>query len=40
VNYEALIEKYLAGPGLLRQAVVGMTKAQLRAKPIPSKWST
>jgi hypothetical protein len=40
VNYEALIEQYLAGPGLLRQAVVGMTKEQLLAKPIPGKWST
>jgi hypothetical protein len=40
VSYEALIEQYLAGPGLLRQAVGGMTKEQLLAKPIPGKWST
>jgi hypothetical protein len=40
VNYEARIEQYLAGPGLLRQAVVGMTKEQLLARPILGKWST
>jgi hypothetical protein len=40
VSYEALIEQYLAGPGLLRQSVIGMTKEQLLAKPIPGKWST
>jgi hypothetical protein len=35
-----MIDQYLAGPGLLRQAVVGMTREQLLARPIPGKWST
>jgi uncharacterized damage-inducible protein DinB len=35
-----LIAAYLAGPDLLRQAVAGMTSEQLRAAPIPGKWST
>ena len=37
---EPLIEQYLAGPGLLRHAVAGMTREQLLARPIPGKWST
>ena len=40
MKHDALIEQYLAGPGLLRRAVAGMTKEQLLAKPIPGKWST
>jgi DinB superfamily len=40
MNYEPLIEDYLAGPGLLRLAVSGMTTEQLLARPIPGKWST
>ena len=35
-----LIEDYLAGPQLLRQAVAGMSPEQLIARPIPGKWST
>jgi DinB superfamily len=35
-----LIEQYLAGPASLRNAVKGMTREQLIAKPIPGKWST
>ena len=35
-----LIDDYLAGPGLLRQAVAGMPSEQLLARPIPGKWST
>jgi hypothetical protein len=35
-----LIDSYLAGPELLRKAVAGMTPQQLRAAPIPGKWST
>src|SRR5271166_5327815 len=31
---------YLDGPRLLRQAVAGMTAEQLRARPVPGKWST
>ncbi len=40
MNHTALIAKYLAGPAALRQAIVGMTPAQLNAAPIPGKWST
>lgn len=35
-----LINEYLAGPQMLRQAVAGMTQEQLDARPIPGKWST
>lgn len=35
-----LIDDYLAGPLLLRQAVAGMTQEQLVARPVPNKWST
>lgn len=35
-----LIDGYLAGPALLRQAVAGMTQEQLVARPVPGKWST
>ena len=37
---QALIEQYLAGPKQLRQAVAGMTREQLLARPIAGKWST
>jgi hypothetical protein len=40
MEHDELIEQYLAGPGLLRQAVAGMTREQLLTKPIPGKWST
>lgn len=40
MNHAALIEEYLAGPGLLRRAVAGMTPEQLLARPIAGKWST
>jgi len=40
MNHAALIEEYLAGPGLLRGAVAGMTTKQLLARPILGKWST
>lgn len=36
----ALIENYLAGPRALRQAVAGMTREQLLARPVAGKWST
>jgi uncharacterized damage-inducible protein DinB len=36
----ALIDNYLAGVAVLRQAVAGMTRDQLRARPVPGKWST
>ncbi len=35
-----LIEHYLAGPRALRQAVTGMTREQLLARPVAGKWST
>jgi uncharacterized damage-inducible protein DinB len=34
------IDAYLAGPKQLRQAVAGMTREQLQARPVPGKWST
>lgn len=34
------IDEYLSGPELLRRAVAGMTAEQLRAHPVPGKWST
>ena len=40
MDHDALIEQYLAGPGLLRRAIAGMTGEQLLAKPIPGRWST
>ena len=36
----ALIESYLAGPRALRQAVAGLSREQLLARPVPGKWST
>src|SRR5437667_12548648 len=35
-----LIEAYLSGPKQLRQAVAGMTREQVLARPLPGKWST
>jgi uncharacterized damage-inducible protein DinB len=35
-----LIDQYAAGPAQLRQAVAGLTREQLLARPIPGKWST
>ena len=35
-----LIDEYLKGPKVLREAVAGMTREQLLARPIPGKWST
>jgi hypothetical protein len=37
---KTLIDSYLDGPQLLRQAVAGMSQEQLIARPIPGKWST
>lgn len=36
----SLIESYLAGPSRLRRAVAGMSAEQLKARPVPGKWST
>jgi hypothetical protein len=38
--YEALLEQYLAGAGLVREAVSGMSTEELQAKPISGRWST
>jgi hypothetical protein len=35
-----MIDAYLAGPQALRQAVAGMSREQLLARPVPGKWST
>lgn len=35
-----MIEDYLAGPRTLRQAVAGMSREQVTARPVPGKWST
>jgi hypothetical protein len=35
-----IINDYLAGPALIRQAVAGMTREQVLARPVPGKWST
>jgi hypothetical protein len=40
MSHDRLIDEYLAGPAALRQAIAGMTPAQLNAAPIPGKWST
>ena len=37
---KTLIDSYLDGPQLLRNAVAGMSQEQLVARPIPGKWST
>lgn len=36
----ALLESYLAGPGMLRQAIAGMSREQVLARPVPGRWST
>lgn len=36
----SLIELYASGPQRLRDAVAGMTEEQLRARPVPGRWST
>ena len=35
-----LTDQYARGPDLLRQAVAGMSREQLLARPVPGKWST
>jgi hypothetical protein len=35
-----LIDAYLAGPQALRQAVAGMSREQLLARPVAGRWST
>jgi hypothetical protein len=40
VKYDQLINDYAAGPQLLREAVKGMSREQLQARPVAGKWST
>lgn len=40
MSLETLIDQYATGPRLLRQAVAGMTRQQVTARPIAGKWST
>jgi hypothetical protein len=35
-----LIDLYSAGPLMLRKAVAGMSREQVKAHPVPGKWST
>src|SRR5438132_8158376 len=35
-----MVDAYLAGVGQLRQAVAGLSREQLLARPVPGKWST
>jgi uncharacterized damage-inducible protein DinB len=40
MDISKLIDEYSAGPGLLRDAIAGMTQKQIDARPIAGKWST
>ncbi len=40
MNYDQLITDYAAGPELLRDAVKGLSRDQILARPIAGKWST
>lgn len=40
MQYQELIDKYLAGPNLVEQSIAAMSDEQLDATPIPGKWST
>jgi hypothetical protein len=40
MDVSQLFAIYLAGPRLLRDAVAGLTREQLLARPVPGKWST
>ena|SRR5581483_7082292 len=37
---QQLVDEYVAGCKILRQAVAGMTQAQLSARPVAGRWST
>src|SRR5262245_22618518 len=39
-SFSNMIADYLEGPKALRSAVQGMTPEQIRARPVPGKWST
>jgi hypothetical protein len=40
MSISTLIDEYAAGPAELRKLVSGLTAEQVRARPIPGKWST
>src|SRR5262245_14654220 len=40
MGYGELIEEEAAGPSLLREAVKGLSREQILARPVPGKWST
>ena len=40
LSLSQLLDEYLRGPQILRDAVAGMTREQLVARPIAGKWST
>jgi hypothetical protein len=40
MKYDQLIAEYAAGPQLLREAVKGMSREQIVARPVAGKWST
>ena len=40
MKYDQLIKEYAAGAQLLREAVKGMTRDQVQARPVAGKWST
>src|SRR5215510_2337909 len=40
MKYDQIINDYTAGPQLLREAVKGMTREQVLARPVAGKWST
>jgi len=39
MKYESLINDYATGSPMLREAVRGMTREQVLARPVPGKWS-
>ena len=40
MSISALIDEYSAGPAKLRKLVAGLSAEQVRARPVPGKWST
>lgn len=40
MSLEKLLAQYSAGPKLLRDAVAGMSRDDLKARPVPGRWST
>src|SRR5437868_167735 len=40
MSFPLLINQYVAGPAALRQAVKGLSRDQLAARPVAGKWST